>query len=93
MTLRLMPRSSLAPYVGGGGSYNQILSSSNSGPDQYVNGVKMAESYWAGIAEAGLFIHVSDRAFLELGGRYYWSSSKLEDADYWTGRIGYGFSY
>jgi hypothetical protein len=88
LTLRLMPRWSFAPFVGGGGSYNQVLASN--APHE-VSGIatNQGESYWGGHAESGVRIRAG-RHWYEVLVRYVWSSSHIEDPDYWLLRLAYG---
>lgn len=91
LTLRIMPHWEYAPFVGAGGSYNLSLArDDNEEPLLEEDEPDKGESYWGGHVEAGLRIS-GDVRFFELGGRYTSTSSDLEDADYWLGRISYGF--
>ena len=91
MTLRLMPHWSVAPFVGAGGSYNQILSSGGGEEAAATAGAEpRAESYWGGHAEAGVRVRGGAR-FYEILGRHVWSSAAAEDADYWSIRFAVGF--
>jgi hypothetical protein len=92
LTLRLQPRWSVAPFAGGGGSYNLSYGGNDDDDlDTDDDEPEQGESYWAGHAEAGLRIRMEDDRYIELMGRYTWSSSDIEDPDYWLVRIGYGF--
>jgi hypothetical protein len=87
MTIRLMPHGSVAPFVGGGASYNYSLANHGTNETTEIRG----QSYWAGHAEAGIRFWIPNRIQLvELMGRYTWSASKTPDADYWLVSIGVG---
>ena len=89
MTVRLMPHWRWAPFAGGGGSYDAIISRSSDSETGAANEPQKGNSYWAGHAEAGLRISVGG-SFYELLGRYTWTSSDIPEPDYWLIRIGYG---
>jgi hypothetical protein len=91
MTLRIMPHWAVAPFVGGGGAYNQVLSRKVEDETTTEEDARRGRSYWGGIAEAGLRLRVKG-AFYELGGRYTWSSSDVKDTDYWLIRFAYGIA-
>jgi len=81
MTIRIMPRWKLAPFVGGGGSFNYSFSSSagsQSGiPAETVVSVAShaGKSYWGGHAEAGIRLWLDSKIQLvEAFCRYTWSS-------------------
>lgn len=89
LSLRLMPRRRVAPFIGGGGSYNQILSRSN---DTATPLNELAESYFDGMAETGVRFN-GTRYFYEAQVSYHWSSSDKENADYPLARIGMGIHF
>ena len=92
MSLRLMPHWPVAPFVGGGGSYNPLVSSrSNDEARVTADGEPRAASYWGGHAEAGIRFRHGGR-FYEILGRRVWTSSEREDAGYWTIRLAIGIS-
>ncbi len=90
MTLRIMPHWRVAPFVGGGGSYNYSLSQGSA--TNSTASVATADeddlpdrgtSYWAGHAEAGVRVWFCNRLqLLELMLRYT-STSHDGDRDYW----------
>lgn len=93
LTLRLMPHWRVAPFAGGGGSYNWSWSrtedtgSTTIPPDR-------GESYGAGYVDAGVRIQVSSYLrFVELSGRYTWPSLEGPDRDYWLIAIGTGIGW
>ncbi len=76
MSLRIMPPSAIAPFAGGGGSYNGLTSHRS---DRWRDDPEQREadrSYWQGHAEGGLRIwYGPQRArFVEGTYRYHWSS-------------------
>ncbi len=89
MTLRIMPHWKFAPFAGGGASYNLSLSGAE---DSEFSENPRGESYWGGHAEGGVRLQTS-AGFCEILGRHTWSSSEIEDADYWTVRIGWGNNF
>lgn len=97
MTIRLMPRWTVAPFAGAGGSYNQSLSRDRgersvwSGRDDEL--VDRGYSYWGGHVEAGLRVWLPPPATLvELCVRQTWSSLP-GDRDYWLAIIGTGTGF
>ena len=88
MIFRIMPRWPMAPYVGGGASYNQLLNG-NSEEQGTVPEDEKVESTWAGHAETGLRLNVGLVGFFELYGRQTWSACEAV-GDYWTLGLGYG---
>lgn len=90
MTLRIMPHWRLAPFIGGGGSYNYSLSHDNStgtvasptatGDEAFPD---RGTSYWAAHGEAGVRMWFNNRLqLLELMLRFT-STSHEGDRDYW----------
>ena len=80
MTIRIMPHWSVAPFVGGGGSYNFSWASDTDDDEELED---RGASYWAGHAEAGVRVWTGGRlGLIELLGRYTWSSLEGE-RDYW----------
>ena len=102
MTLRVMPRSAVAPFVGAGGSFNYAWSSSpGTGSSSVIPAEKIAEeaarkdsdSYWGGHAEAGIRLWLDGKIrVVEVSGRYTWSSAGAE-ANYWLAGISTGFGW
>lgn len=88
LTLRLMPHTTVAPFAGGGGSYNLTLTEEQDGDFEPPPGKDeplpdRGESYWAYHAEAGIRFWVpSVVQLVELCGRYTWSALD-GDRDYW----------
>jgi len=91
MTLRVMPHWSVAPFVGGGGSFNYALTSGTAaGGDSGIPAENIIEaeqsggqSYWGGHAEVGVRWSFESRfRMVEAFGRYTWSSTS-DDAGYW----------
>jgi hypothetical protein len=102
MTIRLMPHWTVAPFVGGGGSYNYSLSnrSTNAPPpvvppaDGQLVPVDRGESYWAGHAEAGVRVWMANRVrLLEIMGRYTWTSFEGDGRDYWMVGVSTGTGF
>ncbi|MBU0678253.1 MAG: hypothetical protein KJ626_09040 [Verrucomicrobia bacterium] len=89
MMLRLMAHDGVAPFIGIGGSYNQSLDNNDENIVDEEALIK-GESYWAGHAEAGVRFWFT-RTFAEIGGRYSWTTSEIEESEFWTARIGYGW--
>lgn len=85
MTLRLMPRWTYAPYVGGGGNYNYAFAHSGRAYEQ--NDGRGAD-YWSGHAEAGLRLWRPHRfQFFEVAFRQTWNAGPR---DYPLFFIGFG---
>jgi len=74
MSLRILPRWTVAPFAGGGAAYNRLLS--EQAVDQRADPARSPESsYWTAFADAGLRIWINDqRTFLEGTYRYHWSN-------------------
>lgn len=102
MTIRVMPRGTIAPFVGGGGSFNYSWSSSaGTGGTSAIPAEAIAqeavrkgsESYWSGHAETGIRLcFESAIRLVEVSGRYTWSSAG-SDANYWLIGISTGFGW
>ena len=91
MSFRVMPHWCVAPFVGGGGSYNYSFSGE---ADEYDSDIpEQGKSYWAGHGEAGIRIWMqNETVFFEGLGRY--TSVALDgDHDYWSIGVGYGVRY
>jgi hypothetical protein len=68
MIFRIMPHWQLAPYVGGGASYNQLFSSDSEKQGDPPEDEKI-KSTWAGHAEGGLRVWLRGKVhFVELYG-------------------------
>ncbi len=96
MTFRIMPHWRVAPFVGGGGSYNYSFSQ-GSGDDDGQAAPKDAglpnrgDSYWGWHAEAGFRIwNLEKLGLFEIMFRYTWSSLEGGDRDYWLVGISTG---
>lgn len=95
LTIRLMPRWTFAPFIGGGGSYNYSMSSSGEEEDPLVpedpdEPEKRGESYWGSHAEAGFRLWTESKwQLFELMFRQTWSSLPGE-RDYWLVGISTG---
>jgi hypothetical protein len=98
MTVRVMPHWKVAPFVGGGGSYNFSLSSGNNDSSIVIDNGQATleetnprgESYWGGHVETGVRFRFASRIqLLELSGRYTWSSAE-GDVNYWLVGISVG---
>ena len=96
MTVRVMPHWRVAPFVGGGGSYNFSFSSSKNestngnGPTVDQTAGPRGESYWGGHVETGVRFRIPHRIqFIELSGRYTWTSAQ-GNVDYWLVGISVG---
>lgn len=86
LTIRLMPRWRIAPFIGGGGSYNLSLSG------RKVSGTlelkRQGDSYYAGYAMGGLRLLINERqGYVEVFGRQV-SSSLSGDRDHWIAGLG-----
>lgn len=102
MTIRLMPRGTIAPFIGAGGSFNYAWTTATGGvspsgiPAESITQEASrgaGESYWGGHAEAGVrFCLESNIRLLEAAGRYTWSSSGA-DAHYWLFSISTGLGW
>jgi hypothetical protein len=86
MTLRLMPRWRLAPFVGAGGSYNQSLSAGRGGPGTLEDGTEvddLGRSFWGGHVEAGARLWLPNRVqLIEVFVRQTWTTLD-GDREYW----------
>ncbi len=94
MTLRVMPHWKIAPFVGGGGSYNYSFKRREENLFLYEENTvdDRGDSYWGGHTEAGLRIWLNNRVrLLEFSARYTWSSLD-GDRDYWLAAISTGTS-
>lgn len=97
MTLRIMPHWRVAPFIGGGGSYNYSLSNDNptgtaASPTQTNDEALLdrGTSYWGAHAEAGVRVWFENRLqLLELMVRFT-STSHDGDRDYWLVGISTG---
>lgn len=77
MSLRLMPRSAVAPFAGVGGSYNGLTSRRDQ-PGGGVNPLREPDSsYWKGHAEAGLRLWFGPHQafFFEASYRQHWTET------------------
>lgn len=102
ITIRVMPRWNLAPFVGAGGSFNYAWSSarvsgaSSSIPAQVIvqEAVRPeSRSYWGGHAEAGARLTIESKVrMIEVFGRYTWSSSGLS-GNYWLVGVSTGLGW
>jgi hypothetical protein len=92
ITLRIMPHWRIAPFIGGGGTYDAILSRELEITYTPAEDEIKGKTYWGGHAEAGLRIKVAE-GFCELLGRYTWPTSELEDADYATIRLAWSMTF
>jgi hypothetical protein len=96
MTIRIMPHWQIAPFIGGGGSYNYSFSHGSTTDSSVTTTVTTDEwpdrgdSYWAAHAEAGVRVWFSNRLQLfEIMVRK--NSTSLEgDRDYWLVGISTG---
>ena len=89
MIFRLMPHWQVAPYVGGGASFNQLFTSNSEKQDDLPDDEKI-KSTWAGHAEGGVRISLPGGFhFFELYGRQSWSAVEAV-GHYWTAGFGYG---
>ncbi len=93
MTIRLMPHWHLAPFVGGGGSYNYSWSQPSNDDEDTLDEKKYedeGDSYWGYHTEAGLRLRRPGGAILlEIMGRYVWTTLE-EDRNYWLAGISIG---
>lgn len=72
MTLRLMPRWTFAPYIGGGGNYNYSIA--RRVEDTGASGRAQGDSYWSGHAETGVRVWIPRRMqYLEAAARQVWN--------------------
>jgi hypothetical protein len=89
MIFRIMPHWQIAPYIGGGASYNQLFGDSAETRDNVREDEKV-ESTWAAHAEGGVRVWLPGKIhFFEFYGRQTWSEVKAV-GDYWTAGFGYG---
>lgn len=92
-TLRLMPHWSVAPFAGGGGSYNWAWSRQDEASLPTMPSDR-GQSYAAGYVDAGLRIQVPFYLrFVEFSSRYTWPSLEGPDRDYWLIAIGTGIGW
>lgn len=104
MTLRIMPHWTVAPFVGGGGSYNHSFENGDNESDISTGSSTLTyngetiipsrgDSYWGGHAEAGLRIWLPQPVqLIEVFGRYTWTSLQGEH-DYWLVGISTGTGF
>lgn len=89
MIFRIMPHWQIAPYAGGGASYNQLFNSHSEEQGDVPEDEKIT-STWAGHAEVGLRVWMPGKFhFFELYGRETWSVCEAV-GNYWTAGFGYG---
>ncbi len=93
MTLRLKPRTPVAPFLGGGGSYNGLTSDRNRGSRADNSFRDPDSSYWKGHAEAGVRLwYGSGAQFIEGGYRRHWTDSgRAFNYDWWFIEFGQSF--
>lgn len=85
MTIRIMPHWILAPFIGGGGSYNYSFKRREDNLLLYEENTldDRGDSYWGAHAEAGIRLWSRSRSRLfEISARNTWSSLDGE-RDYW----------
>ena len=98
LTLRVMPHWTVAPFAGGGASYNYSLSGESDKIDPGSEGPEALDSrgedYWGTHVESGIRIWTgrSRISLFELLGRYTWSSLD-GDRDYWLAGVMIGAAY
>lgn len=86
MTIRVMPHWRVAPFFGGGGSYNQSLTGEIDDDDLKDRGL----SFFGGHAEAGLRVRTGGKwKFVELCARHTWSALRGDHA-YWVIAVSLG---
>jgi hypothetical protein len=94
LTLRLMPHWRVAPFAGGGGSYNWTGSRRDVEPVSAGEPPDRGQSYGAGYVDVGVRVQVPFYLrFIELSGRYTWPSLEAPDRDYWLIAIGTGLGW
>ncbi len=93
MTIRLKPRTPVAPFVGGGGSYNGLTSNRSRGSSSNEFFRDPDSSYWKGHAEAGVRLWYGGGAqFIEGGYRRHWTDSgRSFNYDWWFLEFGQSF--
>ncbi len=89
MTLRVMPRRIVAPFIGGGGSYNGLTSDRDRRWSAHPDYRRPDRSYWKGHAEAGLRLWYNQAQFIEGGYRYHWTATG-NDFNYGWASIEFG---
>lgn len=93
LTLRLMPRWALAPFIGAGGSYNYRLSVLSAYQEESSTLKYMGDSYWGGHVECGFRLWMVNKVqLLEFMGRYTVSSSG-DGHEYWLASIATGTGF
>ncbi len=86
-TLRIMPRTDIAPFIGAGGTYQSLLSGRSRGED--INR-ESSGSYWGGHVDGGLRVWFGEaRHFLQALYRHTWTDSS-GDLDYSLVAAAYG---
>lgn len=95
MIFRVMPHTKVAPFVGGGFTFNAVSRDEEEGGayDPDGDGEEEDDVFWAGHAEAGVRIWDAYREkFFELFVRQTWNL-EWEDSDYWVGGFGFGQNF
>jgi len=90
LSLRIQPHWRVAPFIGGGGSFNLALGGSSTEPA--TDEAESGESYGAGHVEAGVQWEAGGRMY-ELLARWVTTSSDVPDSDYGLIRLGYGLRF
>ena len=98
MTIRLMPHSKAAPFLGIGGSYNYSFSDESDDPAASEEAaaeegglLNRGESYWAWHGEAGLRVWTGGAlGLVEVSGRYVMNTLEGGNRDYWLAGISIG---
>ena len=97
MIFRLMPHTTVAPFIGAGLTFN-VLSQDEGEDEAGEDGDPLDEddeddAYWAGHAEAGVrWWFFGREQFVEAFVRQTWNFD-MEDRDYWIGGFGFGQNF
>lgn len=93
MIFRIMPHWQVAPYAGGGASYNNLFHEKSNEARDTSDTTSKVESHWAWHAEGGLRLWLPGNIhFFEFFGRQTWTTIDNR-YNYWTAGFGYGQNF
>lgn len=90
MTIRILPRIKIAPFVGAGGGYYYSWASEDRDTVRSNSERVSPESFWGGIVEGGVRVGLLDEIhFFDFSVRHVWNGSNSR-LNFWAGGIAYG---